>query len=576
MKRIGSIKVRTLIMITAVSIPMIAALCISMLYATKLVKDKAYSAEVQSVQYYGQNVDYTLSNLKDYLTFCVSTSENLHSLIRQDPTDFRYRMDMYAFYRELIEMAKTSYSVNYMFLYDERAEKCYIAAYNSGEQYGTRQQMARTIEEYYCKNGLKTETSWNCIDAGSSNLLYAIHYGPTCIGISVSSEKLLNISPVEKDEGRNVLLLSGEKYMASLTDADTESLPLTGADGDSWITMDGMRYLLVSKSLNSGDFTVVGIIPKSVVYENIQESYMLVLALAFVMVIAFVVFFFMQQRQLLRPISDLADTMMLVGEGNTELRVEKDGALPDELAVICDSFNTMMDRIMQLQTELLLRQKQTEQMRLQQFQYQIRPHFFLNTLNTIYGLAETRQNDIIQTLVLSLSKYFRYIFSADKTFVRLSEECQCVSSFAVLRSIAYRAEISVNFDIRQGCGETLIPTFTIMTFVENSFKHGYVTGRPLHVNVAAARNGNSVSIRISDDGKGFDYADIDTLNREHGLKSGGNHIGIRNACERLRISYTDQTCAEFFNTAEGGACVRLQIPYMTEENETGYVQNSDC
>ena len=55
-------------------------------------------------------------------------------------------------------------------------------------------------------------------------------------------------------------------------------------------------------------------------------------------------------------------------------------------------------------------------------QLQIRPHFFLNCLKSLYALAEAGKYDRIQKMILEISKHIRYIFTDSMELVPLSRE----------------------------------------------------------------------------------------------------------------------------------------------------------
>ena len=50
-------------------------------------------------------------------------------------------------------------------------------------------------------------------------------------------------------------------------------------------------------------------------------------------------------------------------------------------------------------------------------QLQIRPHFFLNCLNTIYSMAQTQLYEEIMKMSMITSNYFRYIFQNTQDLV---------------------------------------------------------------------------------------------------------------------------------------------------------------
>ena len=84
--------------------------------------------------------------------------------------------------------------------------------------------------------------------------------------------------------------------------------------------------------------------------------------------------------------------------------------------------------------------------KLQYLQLQIRPHFYLNCLKNINSRAQMHEDEKIQTLVISLSDYFRYNFQDVKNFVTVREELEAVQSYVDLCRCLYN-EIELEFGI---------------------------------------------------------------------------------------------------------------------------------
>ena len=88
-----------------------------------------------------------------------------------------------------------------------------------------------------------------------------------------------------------------------------------------------------------------------------------------------------------------------------------------EFAQVNDTFNRMINTITNLKIEsyerkLAAREAElaAEKAELTSLRMQIQPHFYLNCLKNIYGLAQMGSFQEIQDEILLLSKHLRYIF----------------------------------------------------------------------------------------------------------------------------------------------------------------------
>lgn len=92
-------------------------------------------------------------------------------------------------------------------------------------------------------------------------------------------------------------------------------------------------------------------------------------------------------RKLIYPINTLMETMQKVGNGNLSLRVNDNYDLL-ELQRFGQTFNEMLTKINDLKLEAYEKKLDLKQAQLQYLQLQIRPHFYLNCLKSLYGMAE--------------------------------------------------------------------------------------------------------------------------------------------------------------------------------------------
>lgn len=564
----GSLHFKSMAILGAVYLPLLILLLFSMLYSVNVLKRKSYETESQLIRYYTRSLDGRLENLEDYLKSYTTTNSAVQALAFSDSYPEKYQFYKYLAYQELVTAVSSYESVDYMYIYDPGRQKCYIAG-NAEKDYRVRESLEKQLGLLF-ENGGRTAYKWNCFEAGRSYLMRDIKYGNIHIGILLKAENVIN----EKDyftSDSNVLLCDEQgRCVESLF-----PLPEGQQDGlkpqdQEWIRIDGVRYLQVHAASTAGEFYLAGIIPQKAVYENVPRVYLVSLMLLLAGLLLIPVCVALMKKEILKPITGMTEAISLITEGDMETRAAPGKNMAEEFQIIYESFNHMMDQIGFLQEEILEKQKREQRLEQQQLQYQIRPHFFLNALNGIYGLAETGQDALIQKVVLSLSRYFRYIFGADRNFVEMEEECRYVDSYAQIRRLLQKELLSVEIALAAEAREALIPPFTVMTFVENAYKHGALANRPLHIGVKVEPDPEKeyLSIEVLDDGKGFSKEVLQALG-DHRLLANteGEHMGIFNVCERLRISYEEQVFVSFENRPEGGGLVRLRVPFYRKGGE---------
>jgi sensor histidine kinase YesM len=128
--------------------------------------------------------------------------------------------------------------------------------------------------------------------------------------------------------------------------------------------------------------------------------------------------------------------------------------------------------VSELQKELLEKEKQKTEVELKALKAQINPHFFFNTLNSIYSMALDKDERLPGT-ILQLSELMRYfLYESRDNFIPLEKEMAVLDNYIALQKI--RSDSKLNFEIKRSGefnGQQIAPLLLI-TFLENAFKHG--------------------------------------------------------------------------------------------------------
>ena len=201
-------------------------------------------------------------------------------------------------------------------------------------------------------------------------------------------------------------------------------------------------------------------------------------------------------------------------------------------------------------------------------QHQIRPHFYLNCLTTIYSMAQLEKYNDIESMVLYTSGYLRYLFQTNKDFVNLEYELNHISDYLSIQALRYGSTFSYTCTVEENITQLLIPPLILMTFVENTIKHCMSLEENLEINLSIKKqiknNKNYICFLLKDTGPGFPKQILNILNTNKILiKEDGTCIGISNAIQRLSLLYDDNYELYFFNN-EIGATVKLVVPYYVK------------
>lgn len=125
-----------------------------------------------------------------------------------------------------------------------------------------------------------------------------------------------------------------------------------------------------------------------------------------------------------------------------------------------------------LQNELLEKEKQKTEVELKALKAQINPHFFFNTLNSIYSMALDKDERLPGT-VLQLSELMRYfLYESKDNFVPLEKELAVADNYIALQRIRSGKQLSIEIKKEGEVSGQKIAPLLLITFLENAFKHG--------------------------------------------------------------------------------------------------------
>ncbi len=183
-------------------------------------------------------------------------------------------------------------------------------------------------------------------------------------------------------------------------------------------------------------------------------------------------------------------------------------------------------------------------------QFQLRPHFLFNTLNSVLPLIG-KDPERARQMVVRLGDLLRLsLRSEDTPLVTLEEEIGILEKYLSIEKVRFRDRLDVAIEVEPGVAAARVPSFLLQPLVENAIKHGLggLAGRGRITVLAGAENGQ-LAIRVRDNGPG-PKEDLDA----------STGIGLRNTRRRLEALYPGDHLLELAPAPEGGCEVRLRLP----------------
>ncbi len=269
------------------------------------------------------------------------------------------------------------------------------------------------------------------------------------------------------------------------------------------------------------------------------------------------------QKYLVKPVQDIVKSIRKIGEGRLDEET-KTGGYVEELREIGDNLNSMTQSIKNLKIEVYEEQLAKKDVVIQFQNAQIKPHFMLNVINNIYSMASVGDLDLIKKSCRYLADYMRYVFSQKELICSVEEEFVHIQEYIRLQELRFSEDMNCNLSLEPQIMEARIPTMSIMTLVENTFKHGMgdETGLVITIEGDYDPEEERVHIRIMDNGPGFPEPIIHAINHGEKIDHDRKKIGIQNSIDRFKELYGEKFEIRIYNKPQ--ITVELKFPLKNE------------
>jgi two-component system, LytTR family, sensor kinase len=168
---------------------------------------------------------------------------------------------------------------------------------------------------------------------------------------------------------------------------------------------------------------------------------------------------------------------------------------------------------------------------LRSLRYQVNPHFLFNTLNSLSALVMTGKAQAAETMIQTLSTFYRRSLSDDPTGdVSLADEIALQQDYLAIEAARFPTRLRTVFAIPAALEQALVPGMILQPLIENSVKYGVAgTSRTVTITVTAHATDGGLELTVADD----------AALGQNPPTSGGHGIGLGNVRDRLAARFGD-------------------------------------
>ena len=538
------------------------------LVSISLVQQQSAQYLRNTAELYIDRINNNFSYLNHFMGWTLANDEDLELMNDETTSDAAFIKSNRNLFRRYAELQKSLGAEYNFFVYLK--EKQFFSNFapmdlTYPDYQAFKKQVIELVEDKMLYEQYYSE--WTTIEInGSYYIINIVPFYDSYLISLISADKL--ISPLRE------LDLGGEGY-ATLIGSDGESITDPIPEQSKLLKLFQFGKT-VNQPFSNATFHVKLVIQFGT-FEKIMIAQLLVVLLAVTIAcyLCFIMLYFL--KKVLIPIKNFSKNLTVLTSTGEPIDFENSRII--ELEKANKQFIDLVKQLKDIKIEMYERELEKQSMQLRYMKLQIKPHFFLNCLTTIYSMSQMHMHEEIQRMTMSISNYFRYIFQNDQEFVRLEDELEHIRVYFDIQRQRYQNAFTYQIVSTELTTNVRIPPLILQTFIENAMKYAVSRDKKVEISLEVSQQfieGEELTmIRIADTGPGFPPDVLEKLRKGLPLdQSEGQHIGIMNTLQRLAYLYDNRAKVHFSNSTGGGACVVLYLP-ATEKGDLEH-ERIDC
>ena len=573
-KSMGKLTIQVIIPVIILFLGILVVMFQSMFEARQLVY--RYIEDTAALYVEQLNTDITKINYE--IITLTNKKREINSVKGIRPEDSKY----YPVLNEIQEQNR-NLKIRYkepscFFVYLEEAELLITdsgSIFKDSQKLGLNSALMEALRE---KKGERTPYSqWYFINDGEQDYVFSrFSKNGMTMGCAIRLEDLFNTLRIDslgyegipyiQDKDGSIFISSRDRDKISVEDIRNISGKKAGI-----FTEQVIYSFPISGIIGENRVFHIMITPSGGILEKIMRLQVILVFLAIGIIVGCILVVRVYYQRILRPMKQFVNSLKNTEE---EQWINENGSNNIlELEMASKEFKGLLRKIKSLKIDIYEKELARQKTELEAMQVQIRPHFYLNCLSLIHGMADVAKEEKIVHITEMLSNYMRYVMSDTFEPRSLKEEIAFIRNYVEIQQIRYGKEaFSFEVIMEDTIDTYLVPTLIIHNFVENAITHAVSLDNHVEITLYIVNenyeDGEYLYICISDTGTGFPPDILEAIEQDTPIYyNDRKHIGIQNSLKRLKLIYGEKAKINFSNMDEGyGAVVEITIPVQKEQN----------
>ena len=414
--------------------------------------------------------------------------------------------------------------------------------------------------------------SWTIIDVLGGNYYYkALKLGKFVIG-AASDIGLYKIDlPYEEHEYRNTYTYIENEGVIYPINSGSDFIEYIDTDKNEGYYTRG--YVVIPTKMQNVDATTYFINKTENVGTTWRIASIFMILDSALCVILTLILIYNTRKKISTPIKGLVEADRKLSGGDFEYKLNTEDAGSSEFEELYASFNDMSDKMKNLTIEQYDAEIKRQQNQLKMLRAQVKPHTFLNAINTINNMTYTGKPEDIRKYIAAFASFTRYMLYKAKDWTTVEEEIKNIDSYAKMQQIRFPESIDIIYDIDREIYSEQIPYLILFSLVQNSFKHAMTLEDKAYITISGEyyeeEGFKGFKLTEEDNGPGFSQEALDKIiTAEADDPFTKEHLGLTNVRYSLNLIYKRDDLLRISNRKEGGAHIELLIPEQEREDET--------
>ncbi len=336
-------------------------------------------------------------------------------------------------------------------------------------------------------------------------------------------------------------------------------------EGVFFLEQEKVNYLVSYKMNQENGWSIIRGVPYSTIVaasKELRNFTLLVLSICLLIAVLVAVLF---SRSIVQPIKNLKDSMVSLGDGNLEIKVDLDRQ--DEIGSLQRSFNLMVKDLHMLMAKTEEDQKRKQMLELQKLEYQINPHFLYNTLDRIHWMLQKNGQSENGEMITTLARYFRLGLSKGKETYSIKDELEHIQHYLYLMNNRSQEKIRIVIQADEDILHFKTPKILLQPLVENAIIHGFQENSDTNeIRITVTKDEDNIVYQVSDNGIGIATNQLQQIRKQISLdqpeQESRQGIGLSNTHQRIKLTYGSMYGLDIDSILEEGTVVTICIPQI--------------